>query len=110
MSQDKSDRLVTRRQALARAIAGAAALVLAGCEKLSESTWFPKLLSGGEKANYAAQRALLTRKAMAQEFTEADLSPEFRSNGTSVPRNPAYLALSSNGFADYRLQLDGLIE
>ena len=110
MSQDKSNRLVTRRQALARAIAGAGAVVLAGCEKLSESTWFPKLLAGGEKANYAAQRALLTRKAMAQEFTEADLSPEFRSNGTSVPRNPAFLALASNGFADYRLQLDGLVE
>ena len=110
MSQDKRTRGVTRRQALTHAIAGAGALVLAGCEKLSESTWFPKLLASGEKANYAAQRALLTRKAMAQEFTEADLSPQFRSNGTSVPRNPAFLALASNGFTDYRLQLEGLVE
>ena len=47
---------------------------------------------------------------MAQEFTEADLSPEFRSNGTSVPRNPAYLAMAKNGFADYRLTVGGLVE
>jgi DMSO/TMAO reductase YedYZ molybdopterin-dependent catalytic subunit len=102
--------VVTRRQALSRALAGAGALVLAGCEKLSQSTWFPRLLGAGEKANYATQRTLLTRKAMAQEFTEADLSPQFRSNGTSIPSNPEYMALANNGFVDYRLQVDGLVE
>jgi DMSO/TMAO reductase YedYZ molybdopterin-dependent catalytic subunit len=106
----KNDKVITRRQALAQAIAGAGALVLAGCEKLTESSWFPRLLAAGEKANYAAQRTLLTRKSMAQEFTEADLSPQFRSNGTDIPRNPAFLALANNAFADYRLQLDGLVE
>ena len=47
---------------------------------------------------------------MAQEFTEADLSPRFRSNGTSMPANPQYLALAAGGFADYRLAVDGLVE
>jgi DMSO/TMAO reductase YedYZ molybdopterin-dependent catalytic subunit len=47
---------------------------------------------------------------MAQEFTPADLSPRFRSNGTFNPRNPAYAALAANGFADYRLEVGGLVE
>ena len=50
-----------------------------------------------------------SRQAMAQEFTEADLSPTFRSNGTRDPAATAYQALAANGFADWRLQVDGLV-
>jgi DMSO/TMAO reductase YedYZ molybdopterin-dependent catalytic subunit len=101
---------LSRRSLLARVFAGACAMALAGCDKLSESTWFPKVLGVGEKATYRVQRLLLSRKAMAQEFTKADLSPRFRSNGTSVPDNPAYAAMARNGFADFRLQVGGLVE
>jgi DMSO/TMAO reductase YedYZ molybdopterin-dependent catalytic subunit len=100
----------TRRSLLARALAGASALTLAGCQKMTESTWFSKILGVGEKASYRAQRLFLSRKAMAQEFTEADRSPNFRSNGTSMPNNPAYISLANNGFADYRLEVGGLVE
>jgi DMSO/TMAO reductase YedYZ molybdopterin-dependent catalytic subunit len=47
---------------------------------------------------------------MAQEFTEADLSPNFRSNGTSNPDDAQYRALAAAGFAGYRLQVEGLVE
>ena len=83
--------------------------MLSGCDQLTHSEWFTKLLGSAEKLSFAAQRLLLSRKAMAQEFTEADLSPGFRSNGTSNPDNPAYQALAANGFADYRLQIGGLV-
>jgi DMSO/TMAO reductase YedYZ molybdopterin-dependent catalytic subunit len=46
---------------------------------------------------------------MAQEFTEADRSPTFRSNGTAEPDSEAYLTLARNAFADYRLQVGGLV-
>ena len=36
----------------------------------------------------AAQRLLTSRKALAQEFSDADRSPEFRSNGTAMPNDP----------------------
>ena len=49
-------------------------------------------------------------RATVQEFGEADLSPGFRSNGTSMPANPQYLKLASGDFADYRLAVDGLVE
>jgi DMSO/TMAO reductase YedYZ molybdopterin-dependent catalytic subunit len=98
-----------RRRFLQRALAAGGALLLSGCDRLSRSEWFARLLGSAEKLTYASQRLLLPRKAMAQEFSEADLSPYFRSNGTANPDNPEYQALAANGFADYRLQVGGLV-
>jgi DMSO/TMAO reductase YedYZ molybdopterin-dependent catalytic subunit len=99
-----------RREFLLRAFAGAGALFLAGCDQLSRTEWFPKVLGAGERFSRAAQHLLAPRKSMAQEFTEADLSPQFRSNGTAMPDNPQYEALAANGFADWTLEIGGLVE
>ena len=101
---------LTRRSLMTRLLAAASLLALSGCEKLSETTWFPKVLGLGEKVTYKIQRLVLPRKAMAQEFAETDLSPQFRSNGTSMPDNPAYVALAEKGFTNYRLEIGGLVE
>ena len=63
-----NDNKLTRRGLMARLLAGASVVALGGCEKLSETTWFPKVLGLGEKATYKIQRLILPRKAMAQEF------------------------------------------
>jgi DMSO/TMAO reductase YedYZ molybdopterin-dependent catalytic subunit len=99
-----------RRRFLARIGGAAGALVLAGCNRLSQSDWFPKVLGVGEKASEAAAKLTATRRSMAQEFAPADLSPRFRSNGTFDPRNREYQALAAAGFADYRLEVGGLVE
>ncbi|WP_298266793.1 molybdopterin-binding protein [Geobacter sp.] len=101
---------LTRRNFLTRLFVAASATALGGCQKLSESPWFVKILGFGEKATRRVQRLVLPRKAVAQEFTEAELSPQFRSNGTFMPRNPAYLAMAEGGFAGYRLEVGGLVE
>jgi DMSO/TMAO reductase YedYZ molybdopterin-dependent catalytic subunit len=98
-----------RRQFLRTTLATGAALFLAGCEKLSQSEWFPKLLGAGERLNQKVHGLIGGRTAMAQEFSPADLSPDFRSNGTSEPDNAQYAALAANGFADYQLRVDGLV-
>src|SRR5204863_7746031 len=72
--------------------------------------WFPSVLSAGEKLSQAAHHLLTPRRAMAQEFSAADLSPTFRSNGTAMPNDMRYRALAAAGFADYRLELGGLVE
>ena len=100
---------LSRRRFIARAVGGTATLVLAGCQKLSQSEWFPKILGAGEKLSEAAGTLVVGRKAMAQEFTPADLSPSFRSNGTSRPQSAAYEALAAGGFKDYKLVVDGLV-
>lgn len=91
-------------------LAGVGAMLLGACDRLNESPWFTKLLHTGETVSGAVHKTLVPRKAMAQEFTEADLSPSFRSNGTSNPENPAYQALAQNGFKDWVLKVDGSVE
>jgi DMSO/TMAO reductase YedYZ molybdopterin-dependent catalytic subunit len=98
-----------RRRFLARAVTAAGALSLSGCDALSRTTWFPRLLGSGEKISETAQHLLTPRRAMAQVFTEADRSPQFRSNGTSMPDSAEYEALAAREFADYRLQVSGLV-
>ncbi|HVO88314.1 MAG TPA: molybdopterin-dependent oxidoreductase, partial [Casimicrobiaceae bacterium] len=99
-----------RRRFFARVGAGAGALLLAGCDRLSQTEWFPKVLSSAESLNRKLGGAIAGRKAMAQEFAPSDLSPSFRSNGTAQPQNDEYQALARNHFVDYALVVDGLVE
>jgi DMSO/TMAO reductase YedYZ molybdopterin-dependent catalytic subunit len=99
----------SRRRFLARTAAAAGALLLAGCDALSRTEWFPRVLGAGEKLSRSAQHLLTPRAALAQEFSEADRSPEFRSNGTSMPDSPEYEALAARQFVAYRLDVKGLI-
>jgi DMSO/TMAO reductase YedYZ molybdopterin-dependent catalytic subunit len=98
-----------RRRFLGRVAASLGALGVVGCDRLSQSDWFPKLLGSVEPLNHAAAQLVTGRKAMAQEFTPADLSPAFRSNGTAEPDNAQYTALAANHFADYALDVGGLV-
>jgi DMSO/TMAO reductase YedYZ molybdopterin-dependent catalytic subunit len=100
---------LSRRGFLARASATAGALALSGCDALSQSGWFPRVLGAGEKVTQAAQHLLTPRKALAQEFSESDRSPDFRSNGTAMPDSAEYEALAAREFAAYRLQVGGLV-
>jgi len=75
--------LLTRRR-LVQLLTGAGTALVAGCDAASRTAWFPKLLGVGEKLTRGAQHMFTSRRSMAQEFTEADLSPQFRSNGTSM--------------------------
>jgi DMSO/TMAO reductase YedYZ molybdopterin-dependent catalytic subunit len=99
-----------RRRFLMRALGLGGAGLLAGCDRLSRTEWFPRLLQRAEGLTRRAQHLVTPRRAMAQEFSEADLSPGFRSNGTANPDNPQYQALAANGFSDYRLKVGGLVD
>jgi DMSO/TMAO reductase YedYZ molybdopterin-dependent catalytic subunit len=101
---------ISRRHFLARTFGATGALMLSGCDALSRTEWFPKVLGVGEKLSESAHHLLVPRRAMAQEFSEADRSPEFRSNGTAMPNNRQYQALAAAGFTDYRLEVGGLVE
>ena len=99
-----------RRSLLRGGLAGLGAAFLAGCDRLSNSAWFPEqVLSLGERLSSAVHQTLAA-KAMAQEFTEADLSPVFRSNGTANPESSEYQKLVAGEFSDWALQVSGLVE
>jgi DMSO/TMAO reductase YedYZ molybdopterin-dependent catalytic subunit len=96
-----------RREVLRRLLGGLGAAALTGCDAASRSGWFPPVLGKAEDLSRVTQR--LNRKTMAQEFTAADLSPEFRSNGSSNPGTEEYQRLARNSFADWSLQVGGLV-
>ncbi len=56
-----------------------------------------------------AQRLIRPRDALAREFTEADLSPIFRPNGTRMPGSGEYAQHLAENFANWRLAVDGLV-
>ncbi|MEQ5836098.1 molybdopterin-binding protein [Marinobacter sp. NFXS9] len=100
----------TRRRFLKTLLAGGGMATLTGCDYLSEKPWFRDTLAQGEKLSDAVQHAITPRKAMAREFTPADISPSFRANGTTDPDGTEYRGLAANGFRDYRLKVGGMVE
>ena len=99
-----------RRRLLSGAGASLMGLVLAGCDRLNRSEAVQATLARAEGLTQAAQRALLSRTALAKEFEAKDISDDFRANGTTNPGDPAYQALAAEGFESWRLQIDGLVE
>jgi len=89
-------------------VLGAAGL-LAGCDRIAKVPAARKILFSGEAMNMGLQRALINRDALAPEFASTDRSRIFRSNGTSNPNTPDYDALAAGRFAEYRLQIGGLV-
>jgi hypothetical protein len=87
-----------RRTFLQGAIAASTA-ALAGCDNLSRTEWFPKILDSVEPLNHELAK-LIGRKSMAQEFAESDRSPTFRSNGSDTADTEQYNAWLANNFAD----------
>jgi DMSO/TMAO reductase YedYZ molybdopterin-dependent catalytic subunit len=101
--------IVPRRKMLAGLALGTGGLLLGGCDALSENDSFRGLLRGGERLNKSTQRLITDRAALAREFSASDMSPTFRMNGSTDPGTPEYARHQANGFADWRLQIDGLV-
>jgi DMSO/TMAO reductase YedYZ molybdopterin-dependent catalytic subunit len=101
---------ISRRRFLNRLVPAAGAFALTGCDALSQSPRFRDVLESAEELTFRVQRLLLSPDSLAREFTEADISPDFRANGTTNPGSAEYRALAAGGFADWRLAVGGLVE
>ena len=100
---------LSRRAALIAA-ASAGGLLLTGCDQLSKSRSFIRVMQTAERLNLRTQRLLLGPQApLAPEYTQADLSPIFKANGSIHPAGDDYQRLLDNNFADWRLAIDGLV-
>ena len=103
--------LSTHRRGWLRAgLASVGALVLGACDKITADPKGVAFLQSAEGLTRRAQRLFVDRKALAREFTHADISPDFRPNGSISPADEDYVALKTAGFSDYRLVIDGLVE
>ncbi|MEP7299181.1 MAG: molybdopterin-dependent oxidoreductase, partial [Burkholderiales bacterium] len=103
-------RAPNRRAALRVALASVGTLTLAGCDKLSQNAAFVDVLKSAQHLSHGAHGIVAGRKAMAQEFSQADVAAHFKANGTLVPADADYHALMQGGFKDWKLEVTGLVE
>jgi DMSO/TMAO reductase YedYZ molybdopterin-dependent catalytic subunit len=104
------DRKLDRRGFLARGIAAASTALLAGCDDLSERPWVRSVLDSAETLTRVTQRALLLPDSLAREFSEDEISRDFKANGSTDPDGEDYKAHAASGFADWKLLVGGLVE
>jgi DMSO/TMAO reductase YedYZ molybdopterin-dependent catalytic subunit len=104
------ERGLHRRGFLTRGLAAASTALLAGCDDLSDQPWVKRVLDSAETLTRVSQRALLSPTALAREYSEADLSAEFKANGSTDPDDAGYKSHAANGFADWKLSIAGLVE
>jgi len=104
------ERKLGRRGFLARGLAAASTAFLGGCDDLSEQPWVRRVLDSAETLTRVTQRALLSPQALAREYSEAEISRDFKANGSTNPDSEDYKAHAANGFADWKLVVGGLVE
>ena len=59
-------RTQSRRRFLRNALTSASAALLAGCDALSNSSWFPRILGSAEHLTRGLHHLLTSRRSMAQ--------------------------------------------
>ena len=101
--------ILTRRRLIGSIGAGAGGLLLSGCDRIVASPKVQHVLGAGEGLTMRAQRLLSDRTALAREFSALDMSPVFRTNGNTNPDTDDYDRHAAEGFANWRLVVDGLV-
>lgn len=93
-----------------KVIAGmGAGLVLGGCQKLLETGPVDRFSRSLDLFTRDAQRLVTADSALAREYTRAEMSPEFRANGSRTVDTPVYRRHLAEGFAGWRLTVGGLV-
>ena len=100
--------LLTRRGLIGSVGAGAG-LLLSGCDRINGSSAVQKVLKLGKGASCGIQRLIADRAALAPEFSAAQMSPVFRTNGDDDPQHDPYLKHVGEHFATWRLKVDGMV-
>jgi DMSO/TMAO reductase YedYZ molybdopterin-dependent catalytic subunit len=105
---------INRRSFLSSAALGASGLALSGCDvfdSLSNTdNGVRNVLAKANDLTYRVQRLLGGGYSLAQEYTEADIRQPQRPNGSTAPDDDTYKGLLANNFADWRLEVSGLVD
>ena len=105
----KRENAMKRRQFLKGTLGAAGLVALAGCDNLTQSGWLPSILGMAEKLTDRVQRTITPTKALAKEYTEADLSAVFPVNGNTNPGTEEYDNMLRHNFSDWEVTIDGLV-
>ena len=101
--------IVSRRGLIGVGAAGLGGLMLGGCDRVTNAPSLQHIVGKAQTLSLNAQRVLLSGQPLAREFGAKDLSPVFKANGSTMPGDDAYQTLMDDGFAGYKLKVDGLV-
>ena len=106
--------MISRRKFLTSACIGASGMMLAGCDAFDSQLGIGKglrsFLEGANDLTHRAHRLLVGANTLAPEFSESDIRQPMRPNGVTAPDDDTYKGLLANDFADWRLEVTGLVE
>ncbi|EFM61833.1 oxidoreductase, molybdopterin-binding protein [Brucella sp. NF 2653] len=106
-------RLSRRRFLTFTGMAGSAVL-LSGCDAFdylgSDDNAVRQVLEKANDLSYTVQRKLEGPGALAREYGESEIRQGQKPNGETNPSTEEYDRLRENAFADYRLEVHGLVE
>ena len=102
-------RLVSRRGMIGSLGVAGGGLLVSGCDKVAATPAARSFFLGAESLTERFAHATETRGVLAREFTASEMSPFFRTNGTSSPADADYVALAATAFSGYALKVDGLV-
>jgi len=105
--------LITRRKLISGVVAAAGVGGIYAAARIADKYGFlapdhQGILGAGEALTYGAQRILISHHSMAREFDRSQISKIIPVNG-EPPTTDTYQRLAANGFADWRLTVDGLV-
>ncbi|MBV8602866.1 MAG: molybdopterin-dependent oxidoreductase, partial [Candidatus Eremiobacteraeota bacterium] len=88
-----------------------AALGLDGCgvhlgNRLNDTPWIHNALGAAQPLNHA----VIGTRGMAKLYREADVDRDFRTNGFDPPHTAQYMQWVRDGYRDYKLVVDGLVD
>lgn len=105
---------LSRRSFISSATVAASGLLLSGCDAFDglggPESKVRSVLEGANDLTYRVQRLLGGRHTLAREFSEADIRQPQRPNGVTTPDDDVYKNLLAGDFADWRLEVSGLVE
>ncbi|MHA6684307.1 molybdopterin-binding protein [Mesorhizobium sp. A556] len=105
---------ISRRKFLTASSLGLTSVALSGCDdfdsQLGMGDGLRTFLESANDLTHKAQRLLAGRDSLAKEFAEADIRQPMRPNGITAPDDDTYKNLLANNFADWRLEVTGLVE
>lgn len=90
-------------------LAGLAALPAAACTDLAQTGPAGDLFDAAENWHLAVHRTLASRQALVPEYAPEERSPDIRGNGSLTVDTDDYRVESANGFANWRLEVRGLV-
>jgi DMSO/TMAO reductase YedYZ molybdopterin-dependent catalytic subunit len=111
----KKKHILTRRTALITGVSALASYLLYRTVKSPETPTYGNILRAGDNFTYEAQRALLSKKALAKEYSRSEIS-SFPAVGTIDPgdeKSPTfskdYAVIRREGFSGWTLSVEGRV-